>query len=113
MELKGEDRRLPTNEAIGKALRAMSDGRIGIDRDEMRQGNSRYYCGIGLNKAGLGYHRTAFESRLFEGKTATATNPDQEVNSLIPPSWDARKSVTAMRELHSEPVTSDQRVTDQ
>jgi hypothetical protein len=112
MELKGEDRRLPTNEAIGKALRAMSDSRIGIDRDEMRKGNSRYYCGIALNKAGLGYHRAAFESRLFEGKIATATNPNQEVNSLIPASWDARKSVTAMRERHSEPVTNDQRVTD-
>jgi phage/plasmid-associated DNA primase len=108
MELKGEDRRLPTNEAIGKALRAMGDDRIGIDREEMREGNSRYYCGIALNEAGLGYHRAAFESRLFEGKTATATSPDQKVNSLIPASWNARKSVTAMRERHSERVTSDQ-----
>jgi phage/plasmid-associated DNA primase len=101
MELKGEDRRLPTNESISKALSAMGDGRIGMDRKEMRDNTSRYYCGIALNKAGLRYHRTAFESRLFEGKVATATPPEREVNGLIPASWDQRKSVVAMRARHN------------
>jgi hypothetical protein len=108
LELKGEDRRLPTNEAISKALRAMGDGRIGMDRKEMRDNTSRYYCGIALNKAGLRYHKTAFESRIFEGKIATATNPEREVNGLIPASWDVRRSVVAMRARHESRVTSDQ-----
>ncbi|WP_354265863.1 hypothetical protein [Bradyrhizobium sp. I1.7.5] len=103
VELKSEDRRLPTNEAIGKAMSAVGDRRIGMNRKEMRDKKHRYYCGIALNKAGLGYHRTAFESRLFEGKVATATDPANEVNSLIPVSWDDRKSVVAMRKSHPEP----------
>jgi hypothetical protein len=108
MELKGEDRRLPTNEAISKALKAMGDGRVGMDRKEMRDNTSRYYCGIALNKVGLRYHKTAFESRIFEGKIATATNPEREVNDLIPASWDERRSVVAMRARHENRVTSDQ-----
>ncbi|MGY3278156.1 hypothetical protein [Bradyrhizobium sp. S3.7.6] len=102
MELKGEDRRLPTNEAIGKAMKSIGDPRIGADLKEMRDNTSRYYCGIALNKSGLRYHRTAFESRLFEGKIATATDPAREVNSIIPPSWDTRKSVVAMRARHGD-----------
>lgn len=100
LELKGEDRRLPTNEAIGKALKAMGDARVGMDRNEMRDGSNRFYCGIALNKTGLRYHRSAYESRLFEGKIATATDPAHEVNSLIPVSWDDRKSIIKMRAGH-------------
>jgi hypothetical protein len=111
MELKGEDRRMPTNEAINKALKAVGDRRVGMNRDEMRDGLSRYYYGVALNKLGLRYHRTAYESRLFEGKTATATNPDQEVNSLIPVSWDSRESVIKMRKAHAPGDQSDSPVT--
>ncbi|TYO67076.1 hypothetical protein FXV83_07675 [Bradyrhizobium hipponense] len=106
MELKGEDRRMPTNDAIGKALKAVGDGRIGIDPKEMRDNRSRYYCGVALNQLGLEYHRAALERRLFEGKTAMATAPDREVNSLIPASWDDRESIKAMRSCH-------ERVTDE
>jgi D5 N terminal like len=108
MELKGEDRRLPTNEAISKALTAIGDGRVGMHRKEMRDNAARYYCGVALNRAGLRYHRAAFESRLFEGKTATATNPDSEVNGLIPASWENKKSIIKMREQHAIRVTRDQ-----
>jgi P4 family phage/plasmid primase-like protien len=97
MELKGEDRRLPTNEAIGKAMKAVGDPRIGMDPDEMRDSTSRYYCGVALNRRGLSFHRTAYESRLFEGKIASATDPQREVNRLIPATWDARISVQRMR----------------
>lgn len=99
---EGRDRRLPSNDSIGKALRAIGDPRIGMDVEEMRDNTSRFYCGIALNKAGLQYHLTAFESRLFEGKVATATAPDREVNSLIPPSWNVKKSVIGMREHHRD-----------
>jgi len=98
LEQKGEDRRLPSNDSIGKAISALGDLRIGMDPKEMRDNSSRYYCGIAFNSAGLRYHKTAYESRLFEGKIATATNPEREVNSLIPASWDSRKSVIEMRQ---------------
>lgn len=108
LELKGEDRRLPTNEAIGKNLKAMGDDRIGMNRKEMRTPDARYYCGIALNKRGLMYHRKAYESALFEGKTITATPPQQEVNRLIPPDWDNKKSVIAMRRHHKPEGTREE-----
>jgi hypothetical protein len=79
LQQKGEGRNIPSNVSIGKAMRALGDPRIGMDVKEMRDNTSRFYCGIALNKAGLRYHRTAFESRLFEGKMAIATNPEREV----------------------------------
>lgn len=100
MELKGEDRRLPTNEAISKAMKAVGDLRIGMDSKEMRDNQNRYYCGVALTATGLHYHRVGYASRLFEGKMATATNPDGEVNSPIPISWDTKESVVEMRNRH-------------
>lgn len=102
VEMKGEDRRLPSNDSIGKALRAIGDPRIGMDVNEMRDNTSRFYCGIALNRAGLRAHKAAYDGRLFEGKVGNATNPQREVNSLIPPSWDAKKSVIAMRQHHGD-----------
>ncbi|MHC2618250.1 hypothetical protein ACVIW2_000282 [Bradyrhizobium huanghuaihaiense] len=100
LEQNGEDRRLPTNAAIGKNLGAMGDNRIGMHREEMRAPDARYYCGIALNKRGLMYHREAYQSALFEGKTISATPPEQEVNRLIPLDWDNKKSVITMRRHH-------------
>jgi phage/plasmid-associated DNA primase len=104
LQEKGEDRRLPTNDSIGRAMKALGDPRIGMDTKEMRDMTSRFYCGIALNKAGLKYHKTGFESLLFEGKAATVTSPDREVNSLIPAAWDAKASVMKMRKSHPEVV---------
>jgi hypothetical protein len=97
LQEKGENRSIPSNDSIGKAMKALGDQRIGMHVTEMRSNSDRYYCGIALNKAGLEYHKTGFESSMFEGKVAKATSPEKEVNSLIPSSWDDRKSVIAMR----------------
>ncbi|SDJ91584.1 D5 N terminal like [Bradyrhizobium sp. Rc2d] len=105
MELKGEDRRIPTNDSISKALKAIGDGRIGMDQ-EMRDNRSRYYCGVALNSLGLEYHQAASERRLFEGKTAMASLSASEVNSLIPSSWDEKESIKKMRSCH-ERVTAE------
>ncbi|WP_354265477.1 hypothetical protein [Bradyrhizobium sp. I1.7.5] len=96
-ELKGENRRLPSNEAINKALQAMGDRRIAIDRKELRDNAGRYYCGMKLNTAGLRYHRNGHEGRSFEVKALTATDPAREVNGFIPASWDVKDSIVAMR----------------
>jgi hypothetical protein len=103
---RGEDRRIPSNDSVGRAMSALGDPRIGMDPKEMRSKKSRFYCGIALNKSGLGYHKTGFESRLFEGKTATVTSPDQDVISVIPASWDTEKpSIIEMRKHHPAPRT--------
>ncbi len=100
LQMKGEGRSIPSNDSIGKAMKAIGDPRIGMHPKEMRDNTSRFYCGIALNKSGLDYHKTGFESRLFDGKVAMVTSSDREVNSLIPPSWDTRESVIAMRKAH-------------
>ncbi|MET3842068.1 DNA primase family protein [Bradyrhizobium sp. OAE829] len=105
VEQKGEDRRMPTNDGIGKALKAIGDGRIGMDA-EMRDNRSRYYCGVALNNMGLEYHKAATERRLFEGKTVMASTSTAEVNSLIPANWDQKESVEKMRSCH-ERVTAE------
>jgi len=98
LEQKGEDRKLPSNEAIGKALKAMGDRRIALDRQELRLNSRRYYAGFMLNGAGLDYWKRAVESRLFEGKTVTTTMPDRAANIVIPETWNTKKSIVAMRE---------------
>ena len=88
---------MPSNEAIGKALVAMSDPRIAIHAKELRDNARRYYAGIKLNEQGLGYHKRASASQAFEGKVASTTSADGQVNSAIPEGWSTRPSVVAMR----------------
>jgi hypothetical protein len=97
LEHKGEDRRLPSNEAIGKSLSAMSDPRIAINPEELRDKRRRYYAGIVLNEQGLEYWKRAVEASVFEGKTTNTTARDGIVNDAIPDTWAAKKSVIAMR----------------
>ncbi|MBP1067312.1 hypothetical protein JOE51_008779 [Bradyrhizobium japonicum] len=98
LELKGESRKLPSNSAINKALKALGEARICTDRDDdLRDKSGRYYAGMKLNKAGLRYHSMAYESRIFEGKTMTATTPTGEVNSHVPATWDQKEAVIKMR----------------
>lgn len=97
LENKGEDRRMPSNEAVSKSLVAMSDPKIAIHSKELRDNSRRYYAGIILNEQGLGLHKRASEAKMFEGKVASTTAGDGQVNSLIPEAWTNRPSVIAMR----------------
>lgn len=97
LENKGEDRRTPSNDAIGKAVIAMADPRIAHHPKEIRDKHRRYYAGIVMNEQGLGFHRRAAQSSLFEGKVASTTAVDGQVNSFIPEAWNGRPSVVAMR----------------
>ncbi|WP_076858187.1 hypothetical protein [Bradyrhizobium mercantei] len=109
VEQKGEDRRPPSNDSIRKALKAVGDGRIVTERTK----TSRYYCGVALNKLGLRYHQSAYESHIFEGKTALTKAPGSDVNSLIPAAWDERESIIAMRAYHQRVTDATSGVTDQ
>lgn len=96
-EEKGEDRRNPSNEAVGKALTALADPRICIHPKEMRDNQRRYYGGVVLNEQGIAFWKRALESKLFEGKTASTTPADEPVNTYIPEGWFTRPSVARMR----------------
>ncbi|WP_445222305.1 hypothetical protein ACKWRH_21895 [Bradyrhizobium sp. Pa8] len=93
------ERRLPSNVAIGNALKMTGDARIAIDRVDLRENSSRYYCGMKLNAMGLRYHKAASESRsrMFEAKKLNTSDAAREVNGFIPPSWDGLESIIKMR----------------
>ena len=97
LENKGENRSVPSNDVIGKALIAMSDSKIATDRVELRDMKRRYYAGIALNEVGLGFHQAGFINNALEGKTSSASVPGAHVNTLIPDSWRERPSIQTMR----------------
>jgi P4 family phage/plasmid primase-like protien len=95
---KGEDRQVPSNDVIGKALLAMSDNKIAIDRKELKDMHRRYYCGIVLNYSGLSFHKAGFTNNDLLGKTASASVPGEHVNERIPESWLQKPSIVAMQQ---------------
>ncbi|MDE3246939.1 MAG: hypothetical protein KGN80_12700, partial [Acidobacteriota bacterium] len=94
---KGENRQPPSNESIGKNLLAMADPLIAISNKELRDTTRRYYGGIALNEEGLAFHRAGYELNDLQGKTANATDPRGQINSMIPDSWGSKPSIAAMR----------------
>jgi P4 family phage/plasmid primase-like protien len=103
LENKGEDRRVPSNDVISKALLAMSDAKIAID-GELRDKHRRYYCGIVMNEAGLRFHQQGHTNRNLDGKTASATTLSEEVNDDIPESWLKKPSIKTMRQRQNPGV---------
>ena len=101
-ENKGENRGVPSNDSIGKALAAYGDNRIAVHRKELKSDGRRYYAGIRLNENGLRYWNTAIESNNFTGKTASTSANVSEVNTAIPSAWDDKNTVIAMRRAHAE-----------
>jgi phage/plasmid-associated DNA primase len=99
IEAKGEDRRLPSNDAITKAIRAFGDARIATG-EELRDERRRYYAGVGLNAEGLRLHGKALEQDLFASKTLSTTPPGETVNRVIPERWDTKQMVQDMRKAH-------------
>jgi hypothetical protein len=97
LENKGEDRSIPSNDSISRAVNALADPKIGSHPKETRDMHRRYFCGVVLNRAGRDFWKRAFEARAFEGKTASTTTQDGEVNSYIPEGWDSRPAVRQMR----------------
>jgi P4 family phage/plasmid primase-like protien len=97
LENKGEDRRVPSNDVIGKALLAMSDAKIAIDRNELKDMHRRYYCGLILNYAGLDFHKAGFINRNLEGKASSASVPGPSVNDPIPETWNKKPAIVEMK----------------
>jgi P4 family phage/plasmid primase-like protien len=104
---KGETYSPPSNDAIGKAVAAMSDPRIALGRG-LRDTHRRYYPGLTLNEQGVRYHEAGLNNRNLVAKTANTTAPSEDVNEPIPITWDAKPEVIAMRALTKvEPTDTD------
>jgi len=86
-ENKGGDRTVPSNDSIGRALVALADPRIGIDRKVLRDNKHGYYIGLHLNDIGLDYWASAATEGLAKGKTARLANTPGQVNRIIPAIW--------------------------
>ena len=78
----GEDRKVPSNRSVGRAMIALGDPRISFYAANSR----RYYRGLALNEAGLDYWRGVALSNLVSHKAARLSDSDREVNqrTLIP-----------------------------
>jgi phage/plasmid-associated DNA primase len=83
-----EGKSTPSNDSIGRAMVALGDRRIGIDRKVLRDNKHGYYAGIHLNNAGLDYWSAAAGDGLARGKTARLAANVNNVNRMIPPSWE-------------------------
>jgi phage/plasmid-associated DNA primase len=92
-ESKSEDRKIPSNDSIGRALIALGDNRIGIDNRELRDNTRRYYGGVNLNGIGLDYWDGAHSEGLAKGKTARTSTGRDQVNRGIPDAWKDRPAV--------------------
>jgi hypothetical protein len=92
-EGKSEDRKIPSNDSIGRALTALGDNRIGIDNHELRDNARRYYGGVYLNNIGMEYWEGAKSEGLAKGKTARTSAGRNDVNRVIPDTWKDRPAV--------------------
>jgi P4 family phage/plasmid primase-like protien len=102
LENKGENRQVPSNESIGRALKAMADPKIAISVKELSDGRRRYYGGIVLNSSGLAFHQAAYINRDLEGKIASATVPGAHVNEVMSEAWLKKPVIQEMRKRHGE-----------
>ena len=96
-ETKGEDRHMPSNESIGRALVAYGDPRIGIDRKVLRDSKHGYYAGLHLNGIGLDYWAGASGEGLAKGKTARTSSNQNEVNRFVPPTWEEKEVIQKIK----------------
>lgn len=108
-ENKGEDARLPSNDSIGRAMAALGDHRIAVDKHELRDNSYRYYAGIVLDPVGMDYWRAASTQGLARGKTSRISSDPKDVNKPIPAAWDDRPSVMKMRAATQVAATAKER----
>ena len=97
---KSDSSGTPASESIGRALQAMSDQKIAIDRKVLRDTKRRYYAGIVLNEEGLAFHRAGYESRDLQGRVANATAPSEQVNQRMSEEWLHKPVIQKMRNRH-------------
>jgi P4 family phage/plasmid primase-like protien len=96
----------PSNDSVGKALRALADPRIGLDL-AFRDKHRRYIAGVKLNDEGKRYWGHTVNSNAFDdhARKASTSLPDEDPNIPIPASWEGRGSLQAMRAAQAKRVT--------
>jgi phage/plasmid-associated DNA primase len=100
-------RNTPGSESIGRALKALAEPRIAIDRVGLRRTVTRYYAGIKFNDDGMKYWLDALNREAFnyEGFKAGMSTQDEGPNRDIPAEWNRKSAVLAMRVAHMKSMT--------
>lgn len=76
--VRGEDRRTPSNDSVGRAVRALSDNRISFEKTRLK----RFFVGVKLNEVGLDYWAGASGSNLPAGRMAGLAASVSSVNEM-------------------------------
>ena len=91
----------PNAMAVGKALGALSNPRIGVGSRELRDHTHKYFVGMELNVTGLDFFESFSLSRQSEmssnANRLTQTHSGTLVNKPIPPEWDGKEMVVQVR----------------
>jgi phage/plasmid-associated DNA primase len=111
-EEHGENNGTPSNYRIGKAMSALSDPLIAVDRTELRDNTYRYYAGIKLKESALDYWLAAVSEDLARGKTTHVSQSVDVVNKRLPGAWLDRPSVQQMLRAHKAKKGVTDQVTD-
>ena len=101
-EWKGEDRRPPSNESIGRNIHALGEPRLVADSKQIRDKQHRYYAGVKLNEIGLEYWEGAKVSFVADGKVSRLTIALDQVNKHIPWDWEDKHVVQKLRKAFVE-----------
>jgi hypothetical protein len=100
----------PHVRAVGMALAALSNPRIGIGSRDLRDHTHKYFVGMKLNALGLDMFESFSMSRANEmsvnADRLTKTHPPENgvVNKPIPPEWDGKETVIRVRNAASRVV---------
>ena len=96
-EEHGENKGVPSNKSIGRAMSALSDPLVAIDHDNLRQAGHRYYAGIRLSDSGLDYWLGAAGDNLAKGKSARMSRTRDKVIKPVPEGWLYKPAIIRMR----------------
>lgn len=99
-EHRGEERNVPSADALSKAITAMYDARIIHNHADIKINNLRYYAGIRLNETGIDLWTANFNSVSVKGSPDRISDSPEKVNVKIPERLLERPLIQKMRKAH-------------
>jgi len=101
-ENRGEDRGIPSIDSVGRAITALYDNRIAVDKSEIKYKNLRYIAGLRFNDIGMDLWTAYFNTSSVKGDSSRISSSAADVNAPIPDSWVSKGIIQKMREAHKD-----------
>jgi hypothetical protein len=89
----------PSQKRVGSDLGALGEGRIGLDRNELRNEDGRYYAGLIFNQRGKAYW-LAHKRSLGTGD-GLLSDVGVSTSVPIPRTWARKSSIVKLRAAHA------------